>query len=170
MPSATPPHVVRVSAGPATVDVTADDDAVTNWITQYFGSWWTVQPAAHQSVAELSRPVLHCRIRPDSYTATQDNVGSRRHRVVEFARKPLQVIDDADGAVCAVDPAERVAYHADVDHTHITLIAAESLGLCLAAALGGGLGRSGRPRRRRQRGTGRARGAAAAGRPRGVGR
>ncbi len=134
MPSATPPHVVRVSAGPATVDVTADDDAVTNWITQYFGSWWTVQPAAHQSVAELSRPVLHCRIRPDSYTATQDNVGSRRHRVVEFARKPLQVIDDADGAVCAVDPAERVAYHADVDHTHITLIAAESLGLCLAAA------------------------------------
>ena len=37
-------------------------------------------------------------------------------------------------------------------------------------ALGGGLGRSGRPRRRRQRGTRRARRAAAAGRPRGVGR
>ena len=37
-------------------------------------------------------------------------------------------------------------------------------------AVGGGLGRSGRPRRRRQRGVGRPRGAAAAGRPRGVGR
>lgn len=134
MPTATPPHVVRVSAGPATVDVIADDEAVTSWITQYFGSWWTVQPTTHQFFAELSGPVLHCRIHPDSYTATQDSVGSRRHRVVEFARKPLQVIDDADGAVCAVDPAERVAYHADVERTQITLVAAESLGLCLAAA------------------------------------
>ena len=68
MPTATPLHLVRVSAGPATVEVTADDEAVTNWITQYFGSWW-------------------------------------------------KIIDDTDGAVCAVDPAEQVAYHVDADET-----------------------------------------------------
>ncbi len=56
------------------------------------------------------------------------------HRIVEFARKSLQIIDDTDGAVCAVDPAEQVAYHVDADETHITLIGVESLGLCLAGA------------------------------------
>jgi len=131
LPTATAPHVVRVSAGPAIVEVIADDEAVTNWITQYFGSWWAVQPTARRSAAELGGPVLHCRIHPDSYTATQDSLGSRMHRVVEFARKPLQV---ADGAICAVDPAEQVAYHTDVGRTRIALIATGSLGLCLAAA------------------------------------
>ncbi|HYZ09628.1 MAG TPA: hypothetical protein VE709_13830, partial [Pseudonocardiaceae bacterium] len=134
MPTATPLHLVRVSAGPATVEVTADDEAVTNWITQYFGSWWTVQTTDRRSADKLDAPTLYCQVHPERYAAIQDSVANQVHRIVEFARKSLQIIDDTDGAVCAVDPAEQVAYHVDADETHITLIGVESLGLCLAGA------------------------------------
>ncbi|MGH3902476.1 MAG: hypothetical protein ACRDTA_30310 [Pseudonocardiaceae bacterium] len=125
----TPPHAVRVSAGPATVLVTSDDPAVTDWITQYLGSWWTVRPTT--PAAETSGPVLRCQIHPDRFVAAQDSLSTRAHQVIEFARNPIHVTDDA---VCAVDSTEQVAYHTDASRTRLTLTAHGSLALCLAAA------------------------------------
>lgn len=121
-----------VNAGPATVLVTSDTPAVTDWITQYFGCWWTVQPTNPQ-VGTCS-PGLHCHVDPDRFAAAQDDLNTRPHRVMEFARKPLHVADSTDDTVCAVDPTEQVAYHTDADRTRLTLTATGSLGLCLAAA------------------------------------
>jgi hypothetical protein len=55
VPTSTLPHALRVSAGPATVLVTSDTPAVTDWITQYFGCWWTVRPTT--SADDTSGPV-----------------------------------------------------------------------------------------------------------------
>ncbi|MEO7196570.1 MAG: hypothetical protein ABIZ05_17430 [Pseudonocardiaceae bacterium] len=129
MPIATPPHAVRVSAGPATVLVTSEDPTVTDWITQYLESWWTVRSTT--PAAETSGPVLHCQINPDRFVAAQDNLSTQAHRVVKFARNPVHVTDDA---VCAVDSTEQVSYHTDASRTRLTLAANGSLGLCLAAA------------------------------------
>jgi hypothetical protein len=132
LPTTTPPHVVLVSAGPATVLVTSDTPAVTDWITQYFGCWWTVRPTT--SAADTSGPVLHCHVDPDRFATAQDSLNTRPHRIIEFARNPLHVADNTDDTVCAVDPAEQVAYETDTGRTRLTLTATRSLGLCLAAA------------------------------------
>ncbi|MGH3865102.1 MAG: hypothetical protein ACRDQ4_03005 [Pseudonocardiaceae bacterium] len=132
MPTSTPSHALQVSAGSATVLVTSDTPAVTDWITQYFGCWWTVRPIT--SADNTSGPVLHCHVDPDRFAATQDSLNTRPHRTIEFARKPLHVADNTDNTVCAVDPTEQLAYHTDTGRTRLTLTATGSLGLCLAAA------------------------------------
>ncbi|MDQ2880642.1 MAG: hypothetical protein M3Y48_05110 [Actinomycetota bacterium] len=129
MPTSTPPHAVQVSAGPATVLVTSDDPAVTDWITQYLGCWWLVRPTVPTTKA--SGPVLRCQIHPARFAAAQGSLSTQAHRVIEFARNPIHVADDT---VCAVDSTEQVAYHSDASRTRLTLIANGSLGLCLAAA------------------------------------
>ena len=132
MPTTIQPHAVLVSAGPATVLVTSDAPAVTDWITQYFGCWWTVRPTSPQ--AGTRSPGLHCHVNADRFAATQDSLNTRPHRIIEFARKPLHVADNTDTTVCAVDTTEQVAYHTDTGRTRLTLTATRSLGLCLAAA------------------------------------
>ncbi len=94
MPTSTPPHVLRVSAGPATVLVTSDAPAVTDWITQYFGCWWTVRPIT--SADDTSGSVLHCHVDPDRFAVTQDSLNTRAHRIIEFAHTPLHVADNTD--------------------------------------------------------------------------
>jgi hypothetical protein len=132
VPTSTLPHALRVSAGPATVLVTSDAPAVTDWITQYFGCWWTVRPIT--SADDTSGPVLGCHIDPDRFAAARDSLNTRAHRIIEFARNPLYVADNTDNTVCAVDPTEQVAYGTDTGRTRLTLTATGSLGLCLAAA------------------------------------
>lgn len=132
MPTTNQPHAVLVSAGPATALVTSDAPTVTDWITQYFGCWWTVRPTTQEAGTRC--PVLHCQINADRFAAARDNLSTRAHRIIEFARKPLQAADNTDNTVCAVDPTEQVAYHTDTGRIHLTLTATASLGLCLAAA------------------------------------
>lgn len=132
MPTTNQPHSVLVTAGPATALVTSDTPAVTDWITQYFGCWWTVRPTTPEVGTRC--PVLHCQINADRFAAAQDNLSTRAHRIIEFARKPLQVVDNTDNTVYAVDPTEQVVYHTDTGRTHLSLTATASLGLCLAAA------------------------------------
>ncbi len=132
MPTSTPPHTLRVSAGPATVLVSSDTSTITDWITRYFGCWWAVRPIS--SAAETSDPVLHCQIDPDRFAASRDSLSTRAHRVIEFARNPVYVTDNADHTVVAVNPTEQVVYHTDTGRNRLTLTAAGSLKLCLAAA------------------------------------
>lgn len=132
MPTSAPPHTLRVSAGPATVLVFSDTPAITDWISQYFGGWWTVQTIS--SAAGTSDPVLHCQVDPDHFAANQHSLSTRAHRVIEFARNPLYVTDNADHTVVAVNPTEQVLYHTDTSRTRLTITAAGPLGLCLAAA------------------------------------
>lgn len=128
-----PPAALRLSAGAAALTVTATDPAVTDWLTRYLGSWWTVRdlpcPAAAPSTTATA---LHCRLDPDAYRATEQRIRRQHHQVVEFARNPVARLT-CDGAVRAVDPAEQVAYHARRGAA-VTLIGATRLGLCLAAA------------------------------------
>lgn len=132
MPTTHQPCAVLVTAGPANALVTSDTPAVTDWITQYFGSWWTVRPTTPEVGTRC--PVLHCQIDADRFTAAQDNLNTRAHRIIEFARSPLHVADNTDNTVYAVDPTEQVAYHTDTGRIHLILTATASLGLCLAAA------------------------------------
>ncbi|MGH3904968.1 MAG: hypothetical protein ACRDTE_12365, partial [Pseudonocardiaceae bacterium] len=81
---------------------------------------------------ELGAPLLHCSLDEAGYRSAHEHVQRQPHHVVEFARKPVQVAVGAD-AIRAVDPAEQVAYHT-AGGQQVTLVAAESLGLCLAAA------------------------------------
>jgi hypothetical protein len=132
VPTTIQPHAVLVSAGPATVLVTSDAPAVTDWIIQYFGCWWTVRPTNPQ--ARTRSPGLYCHINADRFAAAQDSLNTRPHRIIEFARTTLHVADNTDNTVCAVDPTEQVAYDTDTGRTRLTLTATGSLGLCLAAA------------------------------------
>jgi len=75
--------------------------------------------------------VLCCRLDPESHRQARAAVQDQLHQVVEFARKPVQVVDDCAG-VSAVDINEQVAYHATADGRDVTLVAADSLGLRLA--------------------------------------
>ncbi|MGH8571597.1 MAG: hypothetical protein ACREX8_03345, partial [Gammaproteobacteria bacterium] len=90
------------------------------------GDWPEVESRQRDYVAD-PRALL-----AGEYAASRDSIITRSHRTIEFARKPIQVSDDDRGAVCAVDLAEHVAYHALGDRTGVTLTAVDSLGLCLA--------------------------------------
>ncbi len=80
------PHSVSVTAGDVGCPGHLRDSAVLDGISVYLGSWWTVTPA------QQARAVMH----------------DRPHRVVEFARKPVQVVGE-HGEVHAVDVEEEVA-------------------------------------------------------------
>ncbi len=125
-------QAVHITTGEATCLVVSEHPAVLDWITLYLGSWWTVTPA-RATPGESGDAVLRCRLDPDAHEQARAAVHNQPHPVVEFARKPVQVVDDRAG-VRAVDVEEQVAYHATGDGRDVTLIAADSLGLCLAAA------------------------------------
>lgn len=131
-PTPTPP-TLRLSAGAAALTVTATETAVTDWLTRYLGSWWTVRDMASPTAAPSTTTVtLHCRLDPDAYRATEQRIRRQHHEVVEFARNPVARLT-IDGAVCAGDPVEQVVYHTRGGAT-VTLTGAARLGLCLAAA------------------------------------
>ncbi|MGH3979438.1 MAG: hypothetical protein ACRDRZ_10635 [Pseudonocardiaceae bacterium] len=125
-------HAVSVMAGEAACLVVSEHPAVLDWITVYLGSWWTVTPA-EATPGGSGHAVLRCRLDPQAHWQARAAVHDQPHRVVEFARKPVQVVDHLAG-VCAVDVEEQVAYHATSGGREVTLVAADSLGLCLAAA------------------------------------
>ena len=127
-----PSHAVSVTAGEAACLAICEHPPVLDWITLYLGSWWTVTPAP-AIPGGSGDAVLRCRLDPEAHRRARAAVHDQPHRIVEFARKPVQVADDrAD--VRAVDVDEQVAYHATGDGREVTLVAADSLGLCLAAA------------------------------------
>ena len=53
---------------------------------------------------------------------------------MDCATHHLNIADNTDNTVCAVDPTEQVAYDTDTGRTRLTLTATGSLGLCLTAA------------------------------------
>ncbi len=125
-------QAVCVTAGEAACLVISEDSSVLDWISVYLGSWWTVTPAA-ATPSDCGGAVLRCRLDPEAQRHARAAVDDQPHRVVEFARKPVQVVDDRVG-VRAVDVEEQVAYHATADGRDVTLVAADTQGLCLAAA------------------------------------
>ncbi|MGH4014067.1 MAG: hypothetical protein ACRDSL_09095 [Pseudonocardiaceae bacterium] len=127
------PHALRISAADAVVTVLTTEAAVADWLTSYLGSWWTVQELP--TAADVSDvPVLRCSLDPAAYRSAHEHAHSQPHHVVEFARKPILVASRFD-AVHAIDPDEQVDYHAAQNGVRqVTLVGAESLGLCLAAA------------------------------------
>ncbi|MGH3990868.1 MAG: hypothetical protein ACRDSN_00215 [Pseudonocardiaceae bacterium] len=126
-------HALRISAADAVVTVLTTEAAVADWLTSYLGSWWTVQELP--TAADVSDvPVLRCSLDPAAYRSAHEHAHSQPHHVVEFARKPILVASRFD-AVHAIDPDEQVDYHAAQNGVRqVTLVGAESLGLCLAAA------------------------------------
>ncbi|MGH3795205.1 MAG: hypothetical protein ACRDSP_09980 [Pseudonocardiaceae bacterium] len=122
---------LRVSAADAAVTVITTDAAVADWLTNYLGSWWTVRGLPSID-GESGAPLLSCSLDADAYRSVYEYVQRQPNHVVEFARKPVRVAIEAD-AIQAVDAAEQVAYHT-MGGQQVTLLAADSLGLCLAAA------------------------------------
>ncbi len=118
-----------VSAGDATITVTATTPAVTDWLTRYLGSWWAVRELTATDPAPAAR--LVCHLDPPAYRVARDLVHG--WRVVEFARRPVHVAH-LGAAVHAADPAEQVAYRAEDGGRRVTLVAVGTSGLCLAAA------------------------------------
>lgn len=127
------PRALRISAADAVVTVLTTEAAVADWLNSYLGSWWTVQELPTSD--ELpDAPRLHCSLDPAAYRSAHEHVHRQPHHVVEFARNPVLVVSQSE-AVHAIDPAEQVAYHtAQNGVRQISLVAAETLGLCLAAA------------------------------------
>ncbi len=125
-------RAVRVTTGDAACLVISEHPAVLDWITMYLGSWWTVAPTRATS-GDPEDVVLRCRLDPEAHRQAGAAVHDQPHRVVEFARKPVQVVDDcADVRAVSID--EQVAYHVTAEGRDVTLIAADFLGLRLAAA------------------------------------
>ena len=123
---------MRVTTGDAACRVISEHPAVLDWITMYLGSWWTVTPTPATS-GDPEDVVLRCRLDPEAHRQAGAAVHDQPDRVVEFARKPVQVVDDC-ADVRAVNIDEQVAYHVTAERRDVTLIAADFLGLRLAAA------------------------------------
>ncbi|MGH3928461.1 MAG: hypothetical protein ACRDTF_00615, partial [Pseudonocardiaceae bacterium] len=125
-------RALHICAGDAVVTVITTETAVTDWLASYLGSWWTVREQRSTDGVSGS-PVLRCSLDPAAYRSTHEQVRRQPHRVVEFARKPIQVAGRSDG-VHAIDPGEQVAYRATRETGQVDIYAVDSLGLCLAAA------------------------------------
>lgn len=126
------PRAMQVSVADAAVTVITTEPTVRDWLTSYLGSWWTVRELPTTD-GVLSAPVLRCSLDPAGYQSAHNHIQRQPHQVVEFARKPIQVASRSNG-VHAIDPGERVAYHATCEAGQVDLIAVEPIGLCLAAA------------------------------------
>lgn len=131
MSTSAAPRTLHIGAGDALTTVITTETAAADWLINYLGCWWTVrEPPTTEGVSDA--PVLRCSLDPAAYQAAHQYVHRQPYQIVEFARKPIQVVSRR-GAIHAVDPGEQVAYHTMGDQ-QVTLVAADSLGLCLAAA------------------------------------
>ncbi|MFE0184821.1 hypothetical protein [Streptomyces olivaceus] len=105
-------HAVSLSSAGAAVTVVSAEQAVTAWVTRYFGASW------HAAEADTGRcrpgPLLTARVDPRDYEEGAYLVTRERYRNSTYARTPLLVAARASsGVIRAMSPWTRTAYRSD---------------------------------------------------------
>lgn len=128
----------RIHADAAAVTVVSETKEITDWALRYFGGWW--------NATTVHAPV------PDNGSMTEDGallladvdskrladiemlVGDYDHDEVDYANARTLVARHEDGAIYAIQPAERLAYHYDPAADRLIIVGAHAEAVAVAAS------------------------------------
>lgn len=122
---------VRVQAADAAVRITGPA-RVTEWARRYFTPWWAVDDAALGEAADL--PVVAATVDPDRYADLADRITATSHREVTYARAPLLLVPELDGAIGAVSAGDRLAYRSAPEDGLLEIVGCDTEATATATA------------------------------------
>lgn len=122
---------VRVQAADAAVRITGPG-AVTAWGRRYFTPWWEVTDAVPEG--EDQAPVVAAVVDPGRYADLADRVTSLPHREVTYARAPMLLAPDLDGAIGAVSAGDQIAYRSAPDNGLLEIVGCDTVAVATATA------------------------------------
>ncbi|MEU6355206.1 hypothetical protein ABZ896_38835 [Streptomyces sp. NPDC047072] len=110
-------RATRIHADKATVTVVSDTKDIADWALRYFGGWWNATamdaPAASSGSIAAGGALLLADVDSKRFADIETLVGDYDHDEVEYANARTLVARDEGGAIYAIQPAERLAYHYD---------------------------------------------------------
>ncbi|MFC8900793.1 phosphoenolpyruvate carboxykinase (ATP) [Streptomyces cinereoruber] len=114
------------------VTVTSRSAAVTDWATQYFGSWWNAAPAE----PPISGALVSADIDTSAYEDMAASVfvhGSEPDKT-DYAGSPMLHARHGDGGVVAVQTEERLAYRWEPSFRRMRIAGSDETGVATAAS------------------------------------
>ena len=107
----------RIHDDKTTVTVVSDTKDITDWPLRYFGGWWNTTavdaPAAPGGSVAEGGALLLADVDSKRLADIETLVGDYDHDEVDYANARILVARHEDGAIYAIQPAERLAYHHD---------------------------------------------------------
>ncbi|MFF5273746.1 hypothetical protein [Streptomyces sp. NPDC000133] len=128
----------RIHADEATVTVVSDTKEITDWALRYFDGWWNATTVAvpapsNGSIAEGGALVL-ADVDSTRFADIENLVGDYDHDEVEYANARTLVARHEDGAIYAIQPAERLAYQYDPATSRMVIVGAHAEPVAVASS------------------------------------
>ncbi|WDO11351.1 hypothetical protein ME763_37145 (plasmid) [Streptomyces murinus] len=128
----------RIHADQATVTVVSDTKDITDWALRYFGGWWNAisveVPTPDTGVIAGGGALLLADVDSKRLTDIETLVGDYDHDEVDYTNARTLVARHEDGAIYAIQPAERLAYHYDPAAGRLVIVGAHAEPVAVAAS------------------------------------
>ncbi|WP_329426255.1 hypothetical protein OG339_39245 [Streptosporangium sp. NBC_01495] len=119
----------RLHIAAASVAVTSNTPAVTDWCSRYVTPWWHAVSVSSESVG--AEPTLLADVDPDQYAKMADLVRSRPHEQTTYARTQILVATDGEDTIAV---SEGLAYRSEPGTDSLIITGHEAEPVALAAA------------------------------------
>ncbi|MEY9998116.1 hypothetical protein ABIE67_010237 [Streptomyces sp. V4I8] len=129
-----PLTATRITAGTATVTVASQREEVTDWSRRYFGSWWsatTAKAPTDGGTAEDGGGLVLADVDPGRMEDVHTLIRDYGFTETDYANAHT-LVSRQDGITYAVQPEERLAYHAD--RRHLVIVGEHCEPVAVAAA------------------------------------
>ncbi|WP_329155909.1 hypothetical protein OIU91_41575 (plasmid) [Streptomyces sp. NBC_01456] len=128
----------RIHADTAAVTVVSDTKDITEWALRYFGGWWNATAvdapvAPGGSIAE-GGALLLADVDSKRLADIETLVGDHDYNEVDYANARTLVARHEDGAIYAIQPAERLAYHYDPATSRLVIVGTHTQSVAVAAS------------------------------------
>ncbi|MGW2081242.1 hypothetical protein ACWCOW_30640 [Streptomyces sp. NPDC001939] len=128
----------RIHADQAAVTVVSDAKDITDWALRYFNGWWnatTVEaPTSTTGRNAEGGALLLADVDSSRLTDIETLVGDYDHDEVDYANARTLVARQEDGAIYAIQPAERLAYHYTPAAGRLVIVGAQTETVAVAAS------------------------------------
>ncbi|MFE5596234.1 hypothetical protein [Streptomyces sp. NPDC056549] len=128
----------RIHADQAVVTVVSDTKDITDWALSYFGGWWNATSVEAPTritggIAE-GGSLLLADVDSGRLTDIETLVGDYDHDEVVYAGARTLVARHENGAIYAIQPAERLAYHYNPAAGRLSIVGAQTEPVAVAAS------------------------------------
>ncbi|MET9779224.1 hypothetical protein ABZ023_34110, partial [Streptomyces sp. NPDC006367] len=118
--------------------VVSETKEITDWALRYFGGWWNaaaVDASASPggSIGE-GDALLLADVDSKRLAGLETQVGDYEYDEVDYANARTLVARHKDGVICAVQPAERLAYHYTPAAHRLVVVGAQARPVAVAAS------------------------------------
>ncbi|MFF1712205.1 hypothetical protein [Streptomyces sp. NPDC058268] len=125
-------------ADTAAVTVVSETKEITDWALRYFGGWWNATtvhaPVPDTGSMTTDGALLLADVDSKRLADIETLVGDYDHDEVDYANARTLVARHEDGAIYAIQPAERLAYHYEPAGGRLVVVGAHAETVAVAAS------------------------------------